>query len=189
MEFKPPSAEDVRKTFLEKAQDPKYFFLISSLFLYLDIAISYITGQNLIDFRFSEIEKSIPIGKVVCTIAPYFLILYLAPKVRFWLQCICVDLRLNWILEKIPGSGWNHSELTELRQDSRVVSLGELKRYALIHNQQVLYNFVLAQEEIKDALWKIASLSFAFWILAIVDVYFSWAFFKRFNFPAPCNVF
>jgi hypothetical protein len=83
MELKPPSVEDVRKTFLEKVQDPNFFFVISFLFLYLDIAVFRITGKNLLDFKFSENEKSIPIGAVLVAIAPYYLILYLAPKVRF----------------------------------------------------------------------------------------------------------
>jgi hypothetical protein len=49
----------VKRTFIEKVQDPVFSFLISFFILYLDVAVHFITGKNLLDFRFSGIEKSI----------------------------------------------------------------------------------------------------------------------------------
>jgi hypothetical protein len=131
MEFKPPSAEDAKQTFIEKVQDPIFAFLISFLILYLDVAIHFITQKNLLDFRFLEIEKSIPIGKVLVAIPPYFLILYAAPKVRFWLMCACSSLHLDWVLEKLFPKSWGRHDLIKFSQESRVINLDDVKSYAL----------------------------------------------------------
>jgi hypothetical protein len=166
MELKPPSVEDVRKTFLEKVQDPNFFFIISFLFLYLDIAVFRITGKNLLDFKFSENEKSIPIGAVLVAIAPYFLILYLAPKVRFWLQCACRELRLNSIFGWF-SSHWKEDDSRDLYLDTRFATLEEVEQYALRHNEQILYQLVLSRKEGKQAIWNMEAMRFAFWILVV----------------------
>jgi hypothetical protein len=142
------------------------------LVLYLDVAVYFITGKNLLDFRFSEIEKSIPIGRVFVAIAPYFLILYVAPKVRFWFQCVCISLRLNWILAKVFPGSWNPRNIINLIQDPSMVFLKDLKHYALRKNEQVLYHYVLSEEERDNAIWKMVSISFAFWALTIVEMSF-----------------
>ena len=171
MEFKPPSAEAAKQTFIEKVQDPIFAYLISFLILYLDVAIHFITQKNLLDFRFSEIEKSIPFGKVLVAIPPYFLILYMAPKVRFWLQCACVSLHLNWILEKLFRNSWGY-RFSKFVLESRLITLDDVKSYALRKNEQVLYQFVLSAETRDDLTWKMASICLAFWALTIVEMSF-----------------
>jgi hypothetical protein len=169
MEFKPPSAEDARRT-LEKIQDPVFTFLISFLVLYVDVAIHFITGKNLLDVTSSDIAKDIPIGKVLVAIPPYFLILYVAPKVHFWLKYISYESHLKWILEKVFPRSWGRHDLIEFSRNSRVINLDHVKSYALRKNEQVLYNFVLSQEERDGVTWKLASICLAFWALVIVEM-------------------
>lgn len=171
MVLKPPSAEDAKQTFIEKVQDPIFAYLISFLILYLDVAIHFITRKNLLQFRFSDIENSIPIGKVIVAIPPYFLILYMAPKVHFWLKYACVSSHLDWILEKLFPNSWGSYTLKVISK-SDIILLQDVKSYALRKNEQVLYQFVLSEEQRDSVLWKMASICLAFWVLTIVEMSF-----------------
>jgi hypothetical protein len=157
MDFK-ANAEDVKKTFFEK--DPAFFFLISFFILYLDVAVFVITGANLLDFKFSEIGNSIPIGKVLLAIPPYFLILYIAPKLRSFLQ------------RKIPPLGYPglREQIRTMIDDSDVVSLHKAEDYALATRDQVLYHYIHSRRESLDNIDTKASIRFAFWIMTIWEV-------------------
>jgi hypothetical protein len=124
MPLSPP--EDVRKMFFEKAHESEFGFVLSFLILYLDIAAFVITGKNLLSFRFSYIEQSIPIGKMIVALLPFFLILPLLSKVRFRLRM------------------WRRMEF---RDDTDRVYIGEIWLYAARKNEKVRYDLALSKWE------------------------------------------